>query len=266
MKSKWITLRFSGGKDSTALTLRMIELGEHIDEVICCDTYKEFPAMYRHIEKIRKIVEENGIKFTLLQNEYSFDYLMFEKPVNSKRGQILRGYSWPSSRSRWCTSKLKLDVINRYLRELRKTHDVVEVLGIAADEAYRANRKTNQADYKRYPLIEWGWNEKDCLRYCYERGFNWEGLYDIFNRVSCWCCPLQPLGELRKLRKYFPELWEKLKDMDKRTGWQFRANYSVELLDRRFAFEEERTAAGLSITNKDFHTKLKERLLEIGEE
>ena len=53
-KSDWIVVSFSGGKDSTAMLLRMIELGEHIDEVVCCDTYKEFPAMYRHIEKVRR--------------------------------------------------------------------------------------------------------------------------------------------------------------------------------------------------------------------
>ena len=48
-------LMCSGGKDSTAMVLRMIEMGEHIDEVVSCDTYKEFPAMYRHIEKVKKL-------------------------------------------------------------------------------------------------------------------------------------------------------------------------------------------------------------------
>ena len=62
----YIVCNFSGGKDSTAMVLRMIELGEHIDEVVCCDTYKEFPAMYRHIDRVKKIIEEHGIKFQML--------------------------------------------------------------------------------------------------------------------------------------------------------------------------------------------------------
>lgn len=43
---------FSGGKDSTAMVLRMIERGDKIDEVLYCDTTMEFPAMERHVEKV----------------------------------------------------------------------------------------------------------------------------------------------------------------------------------------------------------------------
>lgn len=48
---------FSGGKDSTAMVLRMIELGERLDKVVFCDTGMEFPAMYDHIAKVREYVE-----------------------------------------------------------------------------------------------------------------------------------------------------------------------------------------------------------------
>ena len=37
---------FSGGKDSTAMLLHMMELGMQIDIVLYCDTWMEFPAMY----------------------------------------------------------------------------------------------------------------------------------------------------------------------------------------------------------------------------
>ena len=36
----------------------------------------------------------------------------------------------------------------------------------------------------------------------------------IFSRVSCWCCPLQSLEELRKLYRYFPDLWRQLEEWD----------------------------------------------------
>lgn len=49
---------FSGGKDSTAMLLHMMELGMQIDIVLYCDTWMEFPAMYRHVEKVKKIVED----------------------------------------------------------------------------------------------------------------------------------------------------------------------------------------------------------------
>ncbi len=41
---------FSGGKDSTAMLLMVIEYGMQIDDIIFCDTGKEFPEMYEHIK------------------------------------------------------------------------------------------------------------------------------------------------------------------------------------------------------------------------
>ena len=43
---------FSGGKDSTAMLLMMLVKGITVDRIICVDTTKEFPAMYRHIKKV----------------------------------------------------------------------------------------------------------------------------------------------------------------------------------------------------------------------
>ena len=67
---------------------------------------------------------------------------------------------------------------------------------------------------------------------------------DIFS--SCWCCPFQRIGELRKLRKHHPELWARLLELDNRARMQFgpgplgqfKQNWSVEGLERRFAAED----------------------------
>jgi 3'-phosphoadenosine 5'-phosphosulfate sulfotransferase (PAPS reductase)/FAD synthetase len=185
---------------------------------------------------------------------------MFDHPVQMKTGGVSPGFSWPSSRYRWCTGKLKVDIINKYFSNLRKQYSVVRCVGIAADEGHRLERKNADLDGMRYPLVEWGWTEKDALQYCYDRGYDWEGLYELFSRVSCWCCPLQPLSELRTLRDHFPELWRELKDMDRRTRRKFRADYTVDELEVRFDLEKEFTAQGKSIRNKEFFNELKKRL------
>ena len=87
-------------------------------------------------------------------------------------------------------------------------------VGIAADEPKRIKSE-------RYPLVDWGITEKEALQICYDRGYDFGGLYQIYHRCSCWCCPLQGIGELRKLRQYHPELWERLREMDKRALAQF---------------------------------------------
>ena len=94
------TLSLSGGKDSTFLLLELIRRGTPPDECVFFDTGWEFPQMYRHMDRLRALCEENGIEFTALHPAKSFDYLMFEKPVKEKTGGTHCGYSWCGARGR----------------------------------------------------------------------------------------------------------------------------------------------------------------------
>ena len=255
-------VNFSGGKDSTAMLLHMLELGMPIDEVVNADTGMEFPAMYRHIEKVRAVVETAGVKFTTLKADKTFEFYLTEASVNRRNPKFVgvQGLGWPGPRKRWCTGRLKTCVINAHLKALKAEHDVVEYIGIAADEMERAERKDNKKFIA--PLIQWGWTEDDALRYCYDHGYDWEGLYKLFKRVSCWCCPLQPLQGLRQLRRHFPDLWERLFELDSRQYRRFNARNSLAQLEARFALEDERTEQGLTINarSKEFKDALAERL------
>jgi hypothetical protein len=62
---------------------------------------------------------------------------------------------------------------------------------------------------------------------------------DIPMELLCWCCPLSRVGELRVLYNDFPELWEELKELDKKSFRQFRSDYSVKDLSEKFAKEKE---------------------------
>jgi len=234
----YITVSFSGGKDSTAMLLHMMELGEHIDEVINVDTGMEFPEMYEHIEKVRKVVEKAGIRFTVLKAEKSYEYYLLEHPYHSEKYGDMLGYGWPGPYIRWCTKHLKTDLIKQYLRE---HPDVIQCVGLAADEQIRIERGQNKKN--RHPLVEWGWTESDALRYCKERGFDWGGLYDIFKRVSCWCCPLASMSELRKLHDTHPQLWAQLQEMESRLTtvrgktMPYKHDYTVADLSKKFARE-----------------------------
>lgn len=264
-KSLYHVVSLSGGKDSTAMLLGMIERGMQIDCIIFCDTGLEFPAMYAHLDRLEQDI---GRTITRVCCEQSYEYLMFDTPVKRKAdtqfsrryGNVPTGYGWAGPKMRWCTSLLKDTPRERFLRPLREKYDVKEYIGIAADEQYRLTRKRNQNKNHIHPLVEWDMTEADCLKYCYDRGYDWGGLYEKFKRVSCWCCPLQSLPELRQLYFHFPDLWKKLKEWDSRTWRNFRADYSVEQLEVRFLFERERTAAGLPLKGKEFYSKLRERL------
>lgn len=256
LKPKKYVVSLSGGKDSTAMLLRLIEEQKPVDLILFCDTGLEFPQMYSHIDKLEKYI---GRSITRLKAAHSFEYYFYQYHPKRKNPNLEKydGMSWAGPRNRWCTAMMKTRIISTYLKQLREQYEVIEYVGIAADEERRI-RNLN------YPLVEWNMTEKDCLEYCYARGFDWGGLYGIFHRVSCWCCPLQSLSELRKLRFHFPDLWKQLQYMDEHTWRSFRSDYSVKQLDIRFNLEDEWSKQGKSVRSKAFYAELK-RVLEKAE-
>ena len=220
-------VNFSGGKDSTAMLLLMIEKGMKIDEIIYCDTGKEFPEMYEHIKQVEKYIKR---PITKLKATKTFDFLMFSHKKLKGKNKGQNGYSWPDFKNRWCTSKLKTEIIRHYLKKYAG-EEIIEYVGIAADEIKRIKGK-------KYPLVEWQMTERECLEYCYKKGFIWNGLYEKFSRVSCWCCPLKSLKELKVIWKEYPNLWKELENMDEKTYRKFRADYSIKELQEKFTKEE----------------------------
>ena len=252
-KDKLYVASLSGGKDSTAMVLRLVEEQWPLDLVLFCDTGLEFPQMYDHVRKVEQAIT---VPVVWLKAEQDFEYYMFHhtperKPGSTYEGKI--GMSWAGPKNRWCTSVLKIRVIDKYLSRLQENYEIVQYIGIAADEPQRVKRFC-------YPLVEWGMEEKDCLAYCYERGYDWGGLYRLFDRVSCWCCPLQGLEELRTLRREFPVLRAQLLECESKTWRNFRKDFSVDELEIRFRFEEERLREGKDIRSREFHRELKKRL------
>lgn len=254
----------SGGKDSTYMTLEMVKRGMPIDLVLAADTGMEFPEMYEHLSKVDDFLfRERGLHITYLQHTQSFEWMMFEKPVCREPGKPQKGYGWPLAAPghRWCTGFLKTHLIDKKVNQLKASMLVRHYVGIAADEPKRIKGEC-------YPLVEWGITEAMALQGCYERGFDWGGLYKIYRRCSCWCCPLQRIGELRKLRHYHPELWQRLRKMDARAKMQFgsdplgqfKERWSVEELDERFANEDMQ----LSLFGEEVENEISQEAGEAG--
>ncbi len=250
-KENFSAISLSGGKDSTALMLLMIEKGLPIDSVLYADTTMDFPEMEAHIAKLDGLLfRECGIHITTLRHPHGFEWLMFDEPKvkpsclekRARLGIPPFGNGWPGARVRWCTGQLKTLLISKEVNRLKLEKNALHHIGIAADEAHRCKDDPQN----RYPLVEWGITEAQALQICYNHGFDWGGLYEIYHRVSCWCCPLQRVGELRNLRHHHPELWARLLELDQRARaqfgpgplGQFKKNWSVERYDERFARED----------------------------
>ena len=207
-------ISLSGGKDSTAMLLIMLEKKIKVDYIVFFDTGWDFPEMLLHIDKLEKYI---GRGITRLKPKISFDK------------QILK-YGFSSFGRRWCTSR-KTDTLKVFCN---KHKPFIQWIGFSYDEAKRIKKTMGYC----YPLVDWKITEEDALKYCIDKGFDWGGLYKKYKRVSCWNCPLQSLSDLKALWKYFPEYWVKLIKMQEQSKYQFRMDYTLEELDERFRREE----------------------------
>ena len=135
---------------------------------------------------------------------------------------------------------------------MRKDRNVVEYLGIAADEPKRFGQLNAR---KRAPLVEFGIDEDLCGLYCQYNDML-APTYETSCRDGCWFCHNQGIGQLRLLRQNYPDLWALLMKWDLDSPVTFKADgHTVHDFDRRFQLEDE----GVIPTDKAFRWDWLER-------
>lgn len=189
----------SGGKDSTALALRLAEVEPRDYEYICNETGGELPEMKTHWAKLSEML---GAPIKPVR--YHLDLLGAARD----EGML------PNVFSRWCTRLLKIEPTIAYFEGL--PDDSVLYVGLRADEELRKGLFGEDIDV-RFPMREWGWGESDVYAYLNERGVC------IPERTDCGLCPYQRLGEWRNLYNNHPVIWAQGVEIEKETGHTIRS-------------------------------------------
>lgn len=198
-------LSVSWGKDSLALLITLIKRKEIIDEVVFYDTEVEFEQIYRVRDKaIKDLLLPNNIKYTELRPRKPFMELMLNHKHKTRKGEIKYGYGWCGGLCRWATTE-KVRTIDKYCQ------DSIQYVGIAYDEPERYKRL---APNKKAPLYDLGITEKQALEICYDNGYDYGGLYEHLDRVSCWCCRNKNLKEIRAYKEHYPNYYKALCDLE----------------------------------------------------
>lgn len=140
----------------------------------------------------------------------------------------------------WCRGGLKINLgQNPFSDERparRKDRNIVEYLGIAADEPKRFGQLNER---KRAPLVEFGIDEDLCGLYC-QYADMLSPTYETSCRDGCWFCHNQGVDQLRLLRRNYPDLWALLMKWDLDSPISFKADgHTVHDFDRRFRMEDE---------------------------
>ena len=240
-------LSLSYGKDSLACLGAIEILGWPLDRIVHAEVWAtdtipaDLPPMVEFKAKADAIIKErwgievehvfateNGRKRTY-QDRLDAPYLHKTKSVILKPG-INGIYGFPSRKKLWCNSQLKANVLDKAKR------GCVSCLGIAADEP---NRFHNLSGTKKSPLFELDWTEADCRKWCEENGLL-SPIYTDSARSGCWFCHNQSVGQLRLLRRNYPEYWALMLKWDDDSPVTFKPDgHTVHDFDRRFQLEDE---------------------------
>lgn len=244
------------------MLLKLIEEKKPVDTVVFYNTGMEFNSIYKIRDQVKPILERHNIQFVELQPQMPFLYSALERKIKYRNQDGYHyGFGWCGGPCRWGTRE-KLNAIARYKHSLNDTY--VDYVGIAADETARFEKEKGEG--KILPLVEWGMTEADCLEYCHSNGFHWTercgdteiDLYDILDRVSCWCCANKNIKELRAMYWELPQYWARLRELQCKIEHPMKGNgQSVFQLEQRFILEKQWQDQGKSITSRDFYRELK---------
>tara|TARA_R110000824_G_scaffold62147_3_gene164807 strand:- start:6024 stop:6761 length:738 start_codon:yes stop_codon:yes gene_type:complete len=215
----------SGGKDSTALALRMAEVWPELDVTyFCSPTGDELPEMKEHWARLE---------------------VMLNQPIVHITNGSLKSWSdhfeaLPNFRMRWCTRLLKIEPCLAYMA--KQPEGSTMYVGLRADEGTREGIYSPNL-VSRFPLREWGWGLREVRGYLKERGVS------IPKRTDCARCYGQRIGEWWELWDLHPELYADAEDQELRTGHTFRSaardSWPAGLKELREQFELGRTPRGV---------------------
>lgn len=187
----------SGGKDSTAMALRLAEVEPRDYLYICTPTGNEPPEMEEHWHFLGELLGKPLQRIT----------------AGTLEGMIEKQNCLPSHRMRWCTRALKIEPTIAFFRARAPA---IMYVGLRADEEERQGIYGDQVQ-SDYPLRRWGWTEPDVLDYLHKREVA------IPYRTDCEWCYDQTLREWRKLHRDNPESFARAIAWEEKTGHTFRS-------------------------------------------
>lgn len=250
MKKLEHVLSLSYGKDSIAALGAIEELGWPLDRIVHAEVWAtdtipaDLPPMVEFKAKADKIIKERwGIEVEHVTSSKTFEdifYRVYQRSRDPEKNG--RCYGWPTLRGNWCTGELKNEAVTKAKGE---GNGKIRYLGIAADEP---NRFHNLTPVSKSPLVELGWTEADCWRWC-EANDLLSPIYTTSARGGCWFCHNQGIPQLRHLRATYPDLWAMMLKWDADSPVSFHPDgRTVRDFERRFAAED----AGVIPTDRRF--------------
>lgn len=245
-KEALFVVNHSGGKDSQAMLIRLLERVPAKQIIVIHASLGEV-EWEGALELAQKQAEDAGLRFIVATAVKTF-FEMVEHRYKVRPGP--NSPCWPSSASRQCTSDLKRGPVEREVRRYAKVHGfktIISCLGIRAKESPgRAKRpamsKNLRGSVAGRDWYEWlpihGLTAEEVFSVIAAAGQKPHWAYAAGNdRLSCVFCIMGCAKDLANGAKHRPELYAKYREIEERTGYSM--HQSRRTLDVMVALGQE---------------------------
>ena len=207
---------WSGHANSSAMCLRMVEIGHPPDLIVHAVTGLEYPEVYDFMDAFEKMIGISVVRENIIEKKpnYEFDKYFNQPFCRGRFTGSIHGFPMMAGRC-WHKANVKNPVYRKYERFAKETYT-----GMTVDER---NRTSPNPRYK-YPLIEWGWSAGMSIYYLKKRGIP-HRIYDRgFKRLGCIFCPNMSQNDLYIIFRDYPLIWDKLLDYENKSPRKMRGN------------------------------------------
>lgn len=233
----------SFGKDSIATILLALENGEPLDRVVFAEVMFDHERgisgeIPEHIDWVYKTaipkLESMGVHVDVVKSERDYIYY-FRNKIRHKGKYEGKVYGFPIGGMCVINRDCKMRPINRYYKQF-KDCEIVQYVGIAADEPKRLARLQNKGNIIKVSLLDrYGYTEEMALKKCQENGLL-SPIYETDTRGGCWFCPNCKINSFVELKNKHPELWGELILLSKTPNlcsYGFKYGMSVQDVDAK---------------------------------
>jgi len=221
---------FGGGVNSAAMLIGMHERGERPDAILFADTGSEKPHTYEFVTIMSRWLVDHGMPAVTMVHGWTDKSMYSSLEDNCLKQNMLPSLAYGFKS---CSHKYKKAPQEKWANNWPVAKElwaaggkVTKSLGIDIDEERRAQIPEDNKYTYRYPLIEWGWDRKDCLQAIKDAGLPNPG------KSACFFCPGSKKSEIRDLQRRYPELADRAIAMEKNANLD-----TVKGLGRAFSWE-----------------------------
>ena len=194
----------SGGRDSTAMTLMLLERGEPLDYIIFCDTGLEHEEMYEYIDRLDAFFQRKyGMKIVRLHPARDYETYIKEPRTRGDNIGKTRGTPMIADLCFWRV-EAKREPVKRWAKRTGlKEEDIIQYNGFVYGEFERVDKIP---DNIIAPLYDWKMTEADVSAYLKSNHME-NKLYKHFSRTGCAVCGKNKIDDKYLLYKHYPDKW-----------------------------------------------------------